>query len=314
VTSSRRATTAPYAHVAVLIPCLNEEVTIRKVVEDFNQVLPGARIYVFDNNSSDRTAVVASGAGATVVHVPLKGKGNVVRKMFTKIDAKIYIMVDGDDTYPASMAPALINELTGGADMVVGARISSYESGSFRMFHMFGNRLVAWLISKIFSVRLRDVMSGFRVFSPAFVKGVPLLARGFEVEVEMTLQALAKSFVIKEVDIPYQKRPEGSLSKLNTISDGILILKSILVIFKDYKPLTFFSMLSLFFFAFSLTVGTFPIMDYVEYRAVYHIPLAVLAMGSMILSALSLAIGLVLHTLARYQMETFQLIRRLQRD
>jgi glycosyltransferase involved in cell wall biosynthesis len=313
-TASRRANTAPYPHVAVLIPCLNEELTIRKVVGDFKQALPGAQIYVFDNNSSDRTAFAASSAGATVIHVPAKGKGNVVRKMFAEIDAKAYVMADGDDTYPASMAPALVNELRGGADMVVGARISSYESGSFRKFHMFGNRLVAWLISTIFSVQLKDVMSGYRVFSPAFVKGVPLLAHGFEVEVEMTLQALAKSFVIKEVDIPYQKRPEGSHSKLDTISDGILILRSILVIFKDYKPLTFFSLVSLFFFAVSLTTGSFPVIDYLEYKAVYHIPLAVLAMGSMILSALCLSIGLVLHTLARYQLESFQLIRRLQRD
>ena len=311
---SRRALAAPYAHVAVLVPCLNEEPTIRKVVEDFEQALPGARIYVFDNNSTDRTAFVAGSAGATVIHVPARGKGHVVRKMFTEIDAKIYVMVDGDDTYPARMAPTLINELKGGADMVVGARISSYESGSFRKFHMFGNRLVAWLISNIFSVRLNDVMSGYRAFSPAFVKGVPLLAHGFEVEVEMTLQALSKSFVIREVDIPYQKRPEGSLSKLDTISDGVLILRSILVIFKDYKPLTFFSLVSLFFFAVSLSAGAFPVIDYLEYKAVYHVPLAVLAMGSMILSALSLSIGLVLHTLARYQMESFQLIRRLQRD
>jgi len=223
-------------------------------------------------------------------------------------------MVDGDDTYPASAAVELIAELRKtGADMVVGVRMVSFAAGSFRRFHQFGNRLVARLISRLFSAHVTDVLSGYRVFSRAFVKTVPLMSEGFEVETEMTLQALAKRFVIREVPIVYGRRPEGSRSKLDTWSDGFLVLKSIAMIFKDYKPLLFFSSLSAFLLVVTLAAGLTPIIDYVRERYVFHVPLAILATGTGILSALSLTIGFILHTISRYHNETFELLRRLQR-
>jgi glycosyltransferase involved in cell wall biosynthesis len=304
----------PYADVAVVVPCYNEQLTVAKVVADFTQALPGAQILVYDNNSSDETALRASQAGAIVRHAPREGKGNVVRQMFEEVDARIYVMVDGDDTYPAEAAPELIAELhKTGADMVVGIRMLSFASGSFRRFHQFGNHLVASLISRLFSAKVTDVLSGYRVFSRAFVKTVPLMSAGFEIETEMTLQALAKRFVIKELPIAYGRRPEGSRSKLDTWSDGFLVLKSIAMIFKDYKPLLFFSCLSGLLLVITLIAGLAPVLDYVRERYVLHLPLAILATGMGILSALSLTIGLILHTISRYHNENFELLRRLRR-
>ena len=303
---------APFAGVAVLVPCYNEELTVAKVVADFTQALPGAEILVYDNNSTDKTAILARGAGATVRRAPRQGKGNVVRQMFDEVDAQIYVMVDGDDTYPAAAAAGLITELTKtGADMVVGVRMASFAAGSFRRFHQLGNHLVAGLISRLFSAKVTDVLSGYRVFSRAFVKTVPLMSQGFEIETEMTLQALAKRFVITEVPIAYGCRPEGSQSKLNTCSDGFLVLKSIVMIFKDYKPLLFFSSLSGLLLLVTLAAGLAPILDYVRARYVFHVPLAILASGTGILSALSLTIGLILHTITRHHNENFELLRRL---
>jgi glycosyltransferase involved in cell wall biosynthesis len=301
-----------YDEVAVLIPCYNEEITVGKVVADFQRALPGARIFVFDNNSTDRSAQIAREGGASVVHVPRSGKGNVVKRMFEHVNADVYLMVDADDTYSASEAPRLIEEFkVSGADMLVGARIASFEEHAFRRFHEFGNHLVARLISYLFSTKVTDVLSGYRVFSRSFVKTVPLMSTGFEIETEMTLQALAKGFVIKEVPIPYGKRPEGSYSKLNTFADGYRVLRSIFLIFKDFKPLAFFSRLSVLLGLLALVAGLFPVIDYVEYRWVYHVPLAILATGLSILAALSLCIGVILETIARYQNENFQLLRRL---
>jgi glycosyltransferase involved in cell wall biosynthesis len=304
----------PYGDMVVVVPCYNEEVTVAKVVADFTQALPGAQIFVYDNNSSDETALRASQAGAIVRHAPRQGKGNVVRQMFDEVDARIYVMVDGDDTYPAEAAPELIAELQKtGADMVVGVRMLSFAAGSFRRFHQLGNRLVASLISRLFSAKVTDVLSGYRVCSRAFVKTVPLMSEGFEIETEMTLQALAKRFVIRELPIAYGRRPEGSRSKLDTWSDGFLVLKSIAMIFKDYKPLLFFSCLSGFLLVVTLLAGLAPILDYVRARYVFHLPLAILATGTGILSALSLTIGLILHTISRYHNENFELLRRLRR-
>ncbi len=303
-----------YRGVAVLIPCLNEEVTIGKVVRDFEEALPGAGIFVFDNRSTDRTAAVARSAGAQVIFAPRRGKGNVVRQMFAEVDADLYLMVDGDGTYPASFAPRLIAEYEkGGVDMVVGVRMSAFREKSFRRFHLLGNRLVAGLISYLFSAKVSDVLSGYRVFSRDFVKSVPLRSQGFEIETEMTLQALAKGFPIREIPIEYGERPEGSFSKLNTFSDGFLILKAIAMVFKDYKPLAFFSLLSAALLVVTLVAGMFPIMDYIETRYVSHVPLAILATGTGILSALSLSIGLILDTIAKYHRENFELFRRLVR-
>jgi len=301
-----------YDDVAVLIPCYNEEITVAKVVVDFKTSLPGARVLVFDNNSSDRTALFAKNAGATVLHAPLQGKGNVVRQMFDQVDSSVYVMVDGDDTYPASAAPQLVTEFRkSGVDMVVGARVVSFEEDSFRRFHKLGNRLVAGLVSKLFSTRVTDILSGYRVLSRSYVKTVPLMSQGFEVETEMTLQALAKNFVIKEIPIQYGPRPEGSYSKLSTFSDGFLVLKSIFIIFKDFKPLVFFLLLSMLLFVITILAGIPPILDYLETRWVYHVPLAILATGAGILSALSLSIGVILHTISKYHNENFEMMRRL---
>jgi glycosyltransferase involved in cell wall biosynthesis len=301
-----------YEGVAVLVPCYNEEITIGKVVADFKQALPGARVLVFDNNSTDHTAQVARDAGALVFHAARQGKGNVVKDMFEHVDAEVYVMVDGDDTYPASAAPQLIAVYkTSGADMVVGVRIASCEEASFRRFHRFGNYLVAKLISRLFATHVTDILSGYRVFSKAFVKTVPLMSTGFEIETEMTLQALAKNFVIKESPIHYGTRPEGSYSKLDTFADGYLVLKSILLIFKDFKPLVFFSWLSALLCLITIAAGVFPILDYIEYHYVYRVPLAILASGTAILAALSVCIGLILDTIAKYHNENFELLRRV---
>ena len=298
--------------VAVLIPCYNEEVAIGKVVSDFKRALPHATILVYDNNSTDSTASVARASGATVVPAPRQGKGNVVRQMFEEVDAEVYLMVDGDDTYPAAAAPELIAELgKGSGDMIVGARITSYDERSFRMFHKFGNRLVARLISRLFSSKVSDILSGYRAFTTSFVKTIPLTSKGFEIETEMTLQALAKNFTIREIPIKYGIRPEGSFSKLNTFSDGFLVLKSIFIIFKDFKPLVFFSWLSAILFLITILTGIWPILDYLEYRYVYHIPFAILATGTGILSALSFSIGVILETISKYHNENFELFRRL---
>jgi len=311
-TRDGHANEASYGDVAVLIPCFNEEKTVGKVVTDFSSELNGASVLVFDNESTDNTASIAQQHGATVIRAPRRGKGNVVKQMFDQVDAEIYITVDGDDTYPAAAARQLIAEFRkGGVDMIVGVRKASSASHSYRRFHRFGNRLVASLISKLFSIKLTDVMSGYRVLSKEFVKSVPLKSKGFEVETEMTLQAAAKDFVIREVPVTYGSRPEGSYSKLNTFSDGFLVLRAIFIIFKDYKPLIFFSSLSLVLVIISSATGFHAIKDYVETGQVYHLPSAVLATGTMILAALSLSIGLILDTLSKYHNENFQLLRRL---
>ena len=301
-----------YNGVVVMIPCLNEEKTVGKVVSDFRYALPGAAIYVYDNNSTDRTAEIAQAGGATVMHAPIKGKGNVVKQMFSELDGDVFVMVDGDDTYPASAAPSLIAEfMKGEADMVVGARTQSHGKKSFRQFHKFGNKLVADLISLIFRTKVTDVMSGYRVFSWQFIKSVPLMSEGFDIETEMTLQALAKDFRIKEVPTSYGERPEGSFSKLNTYMDGFLVLKTIFLIFKDYKPFLFFLLLSVLMSLLSMVAGFAPIMDYVRTGFVSHVPLAILASGIGILAAFCLGLGLILDTISKYHNENFVVRKRL---
>ncbi|MEE9218896.1 MAG: glycosyltransferase family 2 protein [Acidobacteriota bacterium] len=305
---------ANYPDVAVLIPCFNEEVSVGKVISDFKDSLPGAHIYVFDNNSTDRTAEVARARGATVVASPRQGKGHVVRHMLDEVEASIYLMVDGDDTYPAAQAPELVQELrSSGADMIVGLRIANQEEGSFRRFHRAGNRVVARLISTLFRVRVNDVMSGYRVLSREFARSVPLLSGGFEIETEMTLHAAARGYVIREVPVRYRGRSEGSVSKLRTFSDGYLVLRTIFQIFKDYKPLVFFSLLAFVLAALSLAAGWGPVYDYLTTGKVARFPSAILAAALGILSALSLGIGIILDTFAKFQQENFELLRKLIR-
>jgi glycosyltransferase involved in cell wall biosynthesis len=297
--------------IAVLIPCYNEELTVSRVVADFRVALPDARIVVFDNNSTDRTSELARAQGAEVIPSPRQGKGNVVRHMFNVIDADIYVMVDGDSTYPAEAAPGLVRcLLESGADMVVATRMSEFGSGAFRRFHTLGNRLLARLISALFNITVTDVLSGYRVFSREFVKTVPLMAEGFDIETELTLQAAAKRFSIQEQPIVYRARPPGSASKLSTVSDGILILRALFVIFKDHKPQVFFSLLAVLLALSSFIAGLPPILDYYRARYVFHVPLAIFAAALGILSMLVFGIGLVLGTLNRYHNESFVLWRR----
>ena len=299
--------------IAILIPCFNEELTIARVVEGFRAALPGAEIHVFDNASTDRTSRIAADAGAVVTFSPVPGKGNVVRHMFDVVEADWYVMVDGDATYPPeAVAGLLASARERRMDMVVGRRMTPADElqAAYRPLHQFGNRLVSGLIRKSFGSPIRDVFSGYRVFSRAFVKTVPLHATGFQIEVEMTLQALSKGYAVDEVGVAYRARPEGSVSKLNTYRDGILVLASFVAISKDYRPALFFGAIAAFFGALSLAAGLAPILDYISCQWVYHVPLAILATGLAVLAALSLCIGLILQTQLAYHNEMHRLVRQ----
>lgn len=232
--------------IAVLIPCYNESATIEKVVKDFRRALPEAKIYVYDNNSKDGTAELAAGAGAIVRHEYAQGKGNVMRRMFREIDAQCYVLVDGDDTYPAEVAPSLVEPvLSGKAEMVVGDRLSStYFTQNKRPFHNFGNTIVRSSINFLFHTEIKDIMTGYRAFSYEFVKTYPVLSKGFEIETEMTIHALQRHMQVDNVIIEYRDRPEGSESKLNTYSDGFKVLGTIVRLFKNYRPFAFFGVLA----------------------------------------------------------------------
>ena len=224
--------------VAVLLPCFNEEVTIGKVVRDFKAALPGAAVYVYDNNSTDRTAEIAAAEGAIVRKEPRQGKGNVIRAMFEDIDADVYVMADGDDTYPADAAPAMVSKVLDGYDMVIGDRLSStYFQENKRPFHNFGNRLVRGSINGLFNAHVTDIMTGYRAFSFTFVKTYPVLSRGFEVETEMTIHSLNNNLRLYEMPIQYRDRPAGSVSKLDTVGDGIKVMSTIFRMIREYKPL-----------------------------------------------------------------------------
>lgn len=296
--------------IAVLIPCKDEELTIEKVINDFKRELPTADIYVFDNNSVDNTNLIARESGAIVVNSKKPGKGNVIKHMFAVIDADIYITVDGDDTYPAEEVTNLIEIYDkNDTDMVVGTRLKSYDKKAFRKMHKIGNRLISNLISKLFSTDIIDVLSGYRIFSKTLVKSLYLRSSGFEIETEITLQTLIKDYKITEVPISYKERPVGSISKLNTYKDGLHILKTIVMIFKDYKPLVTFSILSLISLALSFLSGAYPIMDYIKFQYVYHVPLAILAASLFILSILLLGIGLILNTITHFHIETTHMLK-----
>lgn len=295
--------------VAVLIPCLNEEITIRKVIRDFARYFDKQDIYVYDNGSDDNTYKIASQEGVNVRVEPVRGKGNVIRTMFREIDAHVYILVDGDDTYPAEAAPDMVKLLVeNDLDMVVGDRIGgkSYQKVNTRRFHYIGNLLISKLINKLFKASVSDVLSGFRVFSRRLVKNAPILSDGFTVETEMTLFCIDRNFRMKEYPIDYRERPAGSHSKLNTFADGLLILKTIVSIFKDYKPLFFFSLMSAFFFLASLAVGIPVILEFLRTGLVYKIPSAILAVGLMLISIISFFAGLILDTIVRQHKELFE--------
>jgi glycosyltransferase involved in cell wall biosynthesis len=293
--------------IAVVIPCFNEALTVQKVIEDFSRAVPDAEIYVFDNNSKDGTGQIASEAGAIVIHSPSQGKGNVIRHMSRVVDADVYILVDGDDTYSAAAAPAMLERFHADhLDMLVGTRLEAFEKLSFRAFHQLGNRLISWLVSVLFRKRLTDVLSGYRVLSRSFVDVVYLRRGGFEVETEMTLQALTKHLAIGEMPVEYGSRPDESPSKLNTWGDGWLIVKCIALLFKDYRPLVFFLGLAILLAMASLVVGSAPIRDYIETAYVLHVPRAILASGLAILSLIALTAGLILDTVVRLHEETVE--------
>lgn len=296
--------------IAAMIPCYNEELTITKVITDMRQKVPEAKIYVFDNNSTDRTTEVAKSTGAVVFKEKRQGKGYVVQSMFNKIDADIYIMVDGDDTYDLTKVDQMVSILKNEeADLVVGNRLESYSSKSFRPLHTFGNKLVRFLINKLFHAHLRDIMSGFRVMSREFIKNINITSSGFEVETEMTIKALKYGYLIKEFDIAYRERPEGSYSKLNTFRDGILVLKTIFMVFKDYRPFLFFSIVSIILFLISLLSGSVVIEEFIKTRYIRHVPLAIFASGTMVLSIISFVTGIILDSINRRFDELYNFIK-----
>lgn len=301
--------------ICVVIPCFNEELTVADVVRDFAGVLPGARICVFDNASTDATAERARAAGAEVIFSPRRGKGNVVRHMSNVIEADVYVMADGDGTYPAEAAPALLRRfIDGGADMIVATRLEKPAEGSFRLFHRFGNHLVSQLVSKLFGARVTDILSGYRVMSRELVKLVRLRATGFEVETELTLQALAKRCTVIEMPVAYRARPQGSRSKLDTWGDGYVILRCLFLLFKDYKPLVFFAAVAAIFALVSLVVGSGPVIEYYRTGLVLMVPRAILAAGLGILATIALAVGLILDTVSKYHEESIELWRQQIRD
>ena len=281
--------------VAVLIPCYNEELAIAKVVRDFAAALPQAAVYVYDNNSRDRTVEVARAAGAIVRGEPLQGKGNVVRRMFADIDADVYVMVDGDATYHAASAPKMIAKLVeDNLDMVVGTRLHSEEVGAFRHGHQFGNRMLTGFVAWLFGDRFHDMLSGYRVFSRRFVKSFPALSQGFETETELAVHALALRMPVAEVQTPYYSRPPGSVSKLNTYRDGWRILLTVIKLLKEERPLLFFTLVSVLFGLISVALALPLVFTYMETGLVPRFPTAFLATGIMILAFLSLASGFIL--------------------
>lgn len=291
---------APGQKIVVLIPCLNEEKAINKVVHDFKNELPEADIIVFDNASTDSTVTMAQQAGARVIPEQRRGKGFVVQSMFQKIDADIFIIVDGDDTYPADRVHSLLEPvLAGQADMVVGSRITPSHSSQFRFINLLGNKFYLYAINLIFNTKLTDILSGYRCMNRRFVKGIPIFVTGFEVEVELTIKSLERGYRIVEVPVNLRNRPEGSHSKIRVLSDGFKILWALLALFRDYKPLTFFGSIGLFCILLSLIPGFNVIYEYLAYQYIYKVPSTVLAIGLVLTGMGSIAIGLILHTINR---------------
>lgn len=300
---SKAADSAGYK-IAVLVPCYNEAVAVAKVVKDFRTALPDATIFVFDNNSTDNTAKAARAAGAEVFQETHQGKGFVVRRMFTDIEADIYVLVDGDATYDAPSASAMIERLlTDRLDMVVANRIDS-EQAAYRAGHRTGNMLLTGFVAWVFGPAFTDMLSGYRVFSRRFVKSFPVLSGGFEIETELTIHALELGLPAAEIDTPYYARPQGSASKLNTYRDGLRILRTILALYRAERPLMFFAIIGLALALVSIVLAIPIFITYLETGLVPRLPTAILSMGLMMLASLSAGIGLVLDTVTRGRRET----------
>ena len=294
--------------IAVLIPCYNEEKTIAKVVADAKAALPEAVVYVYDNNSTDRTVELAKEAGAVIRHEYMQGKGNVIRRMFREIEARCYIMVDGDDTYPMEFAPEMVDKvLSHNADMVVGDRLSStYFTENKRPFHNVGNSLVRSSINHLFDCDVKDIMTGFRAFSYGFVKTFPVLSKGFEIETEMTIHAVYNQLQIDNVVVEYRDRPEGSVSKLNTYSDGFKVLRTIVRLYKDYKPLGFFSLLAAFLALLSVLFFVPVLLEYIATGLVLKFPTLIVCGFVMVAALQSFFAGLMLSNMAQKNRRDFE--------
>ena len=292
--------------IAVLLPCYNEEATIGKVVRDFKAALPDAAIYVYDNNSTDRTAEIAAAEGAIVRKVPRQCKGNVVRAMFEDIDADVYVMADGDDTYPADAAPAMVEKVLEGYDMVIGDRLSStYFQENKRPFHNFGNRLVRGSINGLFGAHVTDIMTGYRAFNFTFVKTYPVLSRGFEVETEMTIHSLNNNLRLFEMPIQYRDRPEGSVSKLDTVGDGIKVMSTIFRMIREYKPLPFFGGLGLIIGIVGIVLCGTVTFEFAKTGVVTHFPTLIGAVMLVITGLLLIIAGIILDVMAKNDRKTF---------
>jgi len=290
----------PHPKIAILIPCYNEELTIGNVVREFHAELPEADIYVFDNNSNDRTVACAREAGARIGYERRQGKGFVVQSMFCQVEADVYVMVDGDATYPATEVHRLVQPiLLGEADMVVGSRLMQASESEFRLLNRLGNDFFLQVINFVFKVRLTDALSGYRSFSREFVKNIPVFGGGFETEVELTIKALARGYRITELPVRLISRPEGSYSKIRILQDGFVILNTILTLFRDYKPLTFFGSVGLFLILLGFIPGIVVIIEFFKTGLVPRLPSAVLAVGLVLSGMLLITVGLVLHTITR---------------
>lgn len=299
--------------IAVLIPCYNESITIGKVVEDYKKALPEATIYVYDNNSNDQTDEIAKKAGAVVRYEYRQGKGNVIRSMFRDIEAECYLMIDGDDTYPAEDARKMIElVLEKELDMVIGDRLSStYFTENKRPFHNTGNRVVRWTINRLFKSNVKDIMTGYRAFSRLFVKSFPVLSKGFEIETEMTIHALDKNFLLEEVPVSYRDRPEGSESKLNTLSDGIKVIKTIITLFRDYKPLLFFSVASAVCIILAIILFVPVLFEYFSTGMVLRFPTLIVSGVLGTVGILLWICGLILHVTVKKHRQLYELMLNL---
>ena len=295
--------------IAVLLPCFNEGITIGKVVRDFRAALPDAVIYVYDNNSTDNTADAAREAGAIVRREPMQGKGNVIRRMFREVEADCYLMADGDDTYPAEQALQMVRPvLEEGVDMVIGDRLSStYFEENKRPFHNSGNRVVRWLICRFWKTEVHDIMTGYRAFSRRFVKMFPVMSGNFEIETEMTIHALDKRFLLREVPIVYRDRPAGSVSKLNTFSDGMKVLKTIVVLFKEYKPMRFFGWLAALLAVLAIILVIPVLVDYFQTGLVPRFPTLMVSVFLLMSALLALFTGLCLDVIVDKDRKNYEL-------
>ena len=296
--------------IAVLIPCYNESKTIEKVVKDYKNALPEADIYVYDNNSTDGTDEIARKAGAIVIYERKQGKGNVIRSMFREIEADCYLMIDGDDTYPAESAREMCDYvLNDNVDMVIGDRLSStYFTENKRAFHNFGNRIVRWSINTIFRSKINDIMTGYRAFSYQFAKSYPVLSKGFEIETEMTIHAIDKNFTLKEIPVQYRDRPEGSVSKLNTYKDGVRVIKTIATLFKEYKPGLFFNIISLFIFIIAAILAIPVFVEYMNTGLVPRFPTLIVACILLVICLLLSTTSIILQVIVKKNKQIFEIL------